>query len=91
MAAARKPQGQRRRRGRQSKKTSPMVFARMNYILLVAGVLVVVAGYAVMRLENEVDGFISLYVAPLMILGGYLEVIYAIFYREKPSREMEEA
>jgi hypothetical protein len=36
-----------------------------------------------MRWENEVDGFISLYVAPLMILGGYLEIIWAIMWRPK--------
>ena len=34
-----------------------------------------------MRIENEVDGFISLYVAPLVILGGYLEIIWAILVR----------
>ena len=36
-----------------------------------------------MRIDNQVDGFISLYVAPLIILGGYLEVIYAILWRPK--------
>jgi len=34
-----------------------------------------------MRLENEMDGILSLYVAPLLILGGYLEIIYAILWR----------
>jgi hypothetical protein len=36
-----------------------------------------------MRVENAVDGFLSLYVAPLMILGGYLGVIAAILWRPK--------
>jgi hypothetical protein len=36
-----------------------------------------------MRLENEVDGFVSLYVAPILILGGYLGVIAAILWRPK--------
>ncbi len=60
-----------------------MVFARRNYILLIAGVIMIVFGYTIMRMENEVDGFISLYVAPLIILGGYLEIIYAILWRPK--------
>ncbi|TDI73032.1 MAG: DUF3098 domain-containing protein [Bacteroidetes bacterium] len=60
-----------------------MVFVRKNYLLLLLGLGLVIVGYVIMRLENEVDGFISLYVAPLLILGGYLEVMYAIFYREK--------
>lgn len=64
-----------------------MVFERRNYVLLLAGLAVVVAGYVMMRMENEVDGFISLYVAPLMILGGYLEIIYAILWRPKAGEE----
>jgi uncharacterized membrane protein len=61
-----------------------MVFTRRNYVLLVIGVGLVVVGYTLMRVENEVDGFLSLYVAPLLILGGYLEVIYAILWRARP-------
>ncbi len=62
-----------------------MVFERKNYLLLMLGIALVVVGYVIMRMENEVDGFISLYVAPLMILGGYLEIIWAIMWR--PKRE----
>ena len=78
----------RRRRARStsaSKRASNMVFTRRNYILLLLGVLAIVVGYIMMRLENEVDGFISLYVAPLVILGGYLEIIYAILWRPKTA------
>lgn len=64
-----------------------MIFTRHNYILMLAGVLAVVAGYVMMRLENEVDGFISLYVAPLLILAGYLEIIYAILWRPRDPQE----
>lgn len=66
-----------------------MVFGRRNYVLLVIGVVAIILGYVMMRAENEVDGFISLYVAPLIILGGYLEIIYAILWR--PKREEESA
>ncbi len=55
-----------------------MVFGRRNYVLLLAGVAAIVIGYVMMRIDNQVDGFISLYVAPLIILGGYLEIIRAI-------------
>lgn len=60
-----------------------MVFGRTNYLLLVLGVALVVVGFTIMRLENEVDGFLSLVVAPLLVLGGYLEVIVAILWRPK--------
>jgi hypothetical protein len=62
-----------------------MLFTRRNYQLLLLGVALVVSGYLVMRADNQVDGFLSLYVAPLMILGGYLEVIYAILWRPKAA------
>jgi len=55
-----------------------MVFGRKNYVLLLAGLAAIVVGYVMMLLDNQVDGFISLYVAPLIILGGYLEIIWAI-------------
>ena len=63
-----------------------MVLSSRNYQLMVLGVTLVVIGYAMMRIENEVDGLISLYVAPLIILGGYLEIIYAILWRPKSQK-----
>jgi len=60
-----------------------MVFVAGNYLLILLGLALVTVGYVIMRMENEVDGFISLYIAPILILGGYLEVIYAILWRPK--------
>ncbi|NBW94225.1 MAG: DUF3098 domain-containing protein [Bacteroidetes bacterium] len=68
-----------------------MVFERRNYMLLLLGLLLIISGYVLMRMENEVDGFVSLYVAPLMILGGYLEIIYAILWRPKQKQPAEAA
>jgi len=75
--------GRRKNQRRGAKNRGAMVFERRNYVLLLLGIALVVVGYVIMRMENEVDGFISLYVAPLMILGGYLEIIYAILWRPK--------
>jgi len=60
-----------------------MPFSRKNYVLLAIGAAAITLGYVIMRMENEVDGFISLYVAPIILLFGYLEIIYAIWWREK--------
>ena len=54
-------------------------------MLLGIALVLIVVGYAIMRAENEVDGFLSLYVAPILILGGYLEAIYAILWRPRPQ------
>lgn len=72
-------------RSRGTRSSRPLVFTRRNYILLIAGVLTVVVGYALMAIEGALYGFISLYVAPLVILGGYFEIVYAILWR--PSEE----
>lgn len=72
--------GGRRRtpRARDQRRSAKMVFGRRNYILILVGVLAVTIGFVMMRFENEVDGVISLYIAPIIILAGYLEVLYAI-------------
>lgn len=75
----------------RSRPSRPFVFTRRNYVLIIAGVLAVVVGYALMAIENEVYGFISLYVSPIIILGGYVGVIYGIMWRpndeKSPSSE----
>ena len=62
-----------------------MVLSFHNYTLMAIGVLAIITGYALMRIDNEVDGFMSLYIAPLIILGGYIEIIYAILARKRQS------
>lgn len=64
------------------------MFERRNYVLMIAGVLAVVLGFALMAIENELYGFISLYVAPVIILGGYLEIIYAITWRPDDKEQV---
>lgn len=85
-----KQRGRRRTpRVREARRTEKMVFGRRNYVLILAGIALVVVGYAIMRIENDVDGFTSLFVAPLLILGGYLSVIYAILASPEKARETE--
>lgn len=66
-----------------------MVFDRTNYLLLGLCVALVVVGFTAMRLENEVDGFVSLGVAPILILGGYLGVVAAILRRPREDAAAE--
>lgn len=85
-----KSSGRRRKpRARDQRRNPQLVFGRRNYVLLLVGVAVIVVGYVMMRLENAVDGVISLYIAPVLILAGYLEIIYAIVVR--PDEEKDTA
>ncbi len=74
-----------RRRARPAARSSALVFTRKNYLLLALSVGVVLAGYLLMAVEGEVDGVISLYVSPLLLLAGYLGVIGAIMHRSAPA------
>ena len=69
-----------------------MPFEKRNYLLMVAGLAVVGIGYAIMAAEQEIDGFLSLYVSPLLLMAGYVEIIYAIVWRPKePTPEATES
>lgn len=74
-------------RRRSSKSRSRTVFRRRNYVLLLIGVALVAGGFVLMYVDNQFESIISLYVAPLLILGGYLEVIYAILWRSSDAKE----
>ncbi len=57
-------------------------------------ILLIVSGFAAMYIENEIDGFISLYISPIVIMAGYVVVIFAIMKHdpaEVPDSEKETA
>ncbi|MBN8589992.1 MAG: DUF3098 domain-containing protein [Rhodothermia bacterium] len=60
-----------------------MPFDRQNYVILFGCVGLLVLGYGLMRMENDAFGFISLYLSPLLLLTGYLGIVYAILKRPK--------
>lgn len=59
-----------------------MLFTPLNYKLIGVGVLLIIVGFTAMSIENEVYGLISLYVSPIVILAGYIIVIYAILKKD---------
>jgi len=74
-------------RRRNKKDNKPMLFTPLNYKLIGLGVLLIVVGFTAMRLENEVYGIISLYFSPVVILSGYVVVVYAILKRDHKLEE----
>lgn len=60
-----------------------MLFSSWNYKVLAIGLLLIIGGFTAMYIENEVQGFISLYVSPIVIMAGYISVIFAIMKRDK--------
>ena len=66
---------------RKRRPQKPMAFQALNYKILGVGVLLIVIGFTIMRLENEVYGFISLYISPVVIMAGYIVVAVSILKR----------
>ncbi|MGF1669795.1 MAG: DUF3098 domain-containing protein [Balneolaceae bacterium] len=66
----------------QKTKKEPMLFSESNYKLLGIGILFVVSGFTAMYIENEFKGFISLYISPIVIMIGYITVIFAILKKD---------
>ncbi len=59
-----------------------MLFKAWNYKVLSIGLLMIVAGFTAMYIENEVHGFVSLFVSPIVIMAGYITIIIAIMKRK---------
>ena len=64
---------------------SQMLFGPWNYKVLALGLLLVIVGFTAMYLENEVECVISLFVSPIVIMAGYITVIFAIMKHDKQS------
>lgn len=68
-------------------KTGEMPFNKDNYLWLGICFLLIVVAYTLMRIENAEDGFLALYVCPVLLGAGYLGVFYALFKRNKSLSE----
>lgn len=75
----------------RSRRGGFTLFERSNYLFIALGVAAVVAGYGLMYVENELHGTLSLYVAPVVILGGYALVAYGILHAPRAAEETPEA
>ncbi|HET8866075.1 MAG TPA: hypothetical protein VFM80_10295 [Gracilimonas sp.] len=71
---------------RNATDDQPMFFSAYNYKMIGIAILLIVVGFTAMYLENEVNGFISLFVSPIVIMAGYILVVFAIM---KHDREEE--
>ena len=72
-----------RRAAREASQTKGgVVFGPRNYTWLTVGVLCIVFGFTAMRIENEIRGIISLYIAPVVILAGFAIVAWSILIKD---------
>lgn len=65
----------------------PMFFSSFNYKLIGIAIFLIIVGFFSMYMENEIDGFISLFISPILIMAGYVIVIFAILKHNRGKQE----
>lgn len=60
-------------------------FSKINYLIMIAGVVVMFIGYFIMSSDGQPYGFgtLGLTVGPIILMLGFLIEFVAIFYKSK--------
>lgn len=60
-------------------------FGRRNYVLMLAGIAVILAGFFIMSLDKAEFGFgfLGLTLGPVVVMGGFMLEFFAILARPK--------
>ena len=67
-----------------------LAFNRLNYIIMITGVVVLILGFVIMTMDTETHGFgfLGLTLGPIIVMLGFLIQFVAIMYKPKtPSEE----
>ena len=65
-----------------------LLFKRKNFMILLAGIGLLVLGYFLLSLKNATTdtesifykySFIKMYVSPILLLGGFITIVVSIF------------
>lgn len=62
-----------------------MLFAKENYILIIASLVILVIGFMLMSGKTDIYNSTKLTVAPIVVILGFILGIVAIFYRKKSA------
>lgn len=66
-----------------------LAFGKINYIIMVAGLLLLALGYWVMTMDETEYGMgtVGLTIGPLMVIGGFITEFFAIMYKPKSKKD----
>ena len=64
-------------------------FGPRNYKLMVTGLVIIIAGFTIMSLDREPQGFgfLGLTLGPVVAVAGFLFEIYAILSKPEESKK----
>lgn len=68
-----------------------LAFTKTNYIIMIAGILVLILGFLFMTMDSEPYGFgfMGLTLGPIVVMLGFLIEFVAIFYKPKTKSDTE--
>ena len=63
-------------------------FDRINYILMIAGVVILLLGFFIMSIDQEEYGFgfLGLTLGPIIVMLGFITEFFAILYKPKSKK-----
>ncbi|MEQ9286303.1 MAG: DUF3098 domain-containing protein [Cyclobacteriaceae bacterium] len=69
-------------------KNNKLAFTKTNYILMIAGILVLILGFVLMSLDSEPYGFgtLGLTIGPMTVLSGFVIEFFAILHKPKEGK-----
>lgn len=71
-----------------NKKKNNLPFDKINYIILLVGILVIILGYVIMSLDDTQHGMgvLGLTIGPIIVMLGFAIEFVAIFYKSKENK-----
>lgn len=72
---------------RNTTNQNPMFFSAYNYKMIGIAIFLIIAGFTAMYMDNQVEGFVSLFIAPIVIMAGYVLVIFAIMKHDRDEED----
>lgn len=69
----------------QPTTSAALPFGRQNYVLMLAGIGIILAGFFIMSLDKEEFGFgfLGLTLGPIVVMSGFVLEFFAILARPK--------
>lgn len=66
-----------------------LAFGKANYMIMIAGVVVLIIGFIIMTMDTETHGFgfLGLTLGPIIVMLGFLIQFVAIMYKPKAGSE----
>lgn len=68
-----------------------LAFSKVNYIIMIAGIIVLALGFVIMTMDTEPYGFgfLGLTLGPIIVMFGFVIQFVAIFYKPKTKSDTE--